>query len=565
MRYYNEFYSYDDIDLWSPDAWKDYGSKGEPLFGKLLQLNAAKETVDHYADRHDEVRDATNREPYFTDVVEYWKEQGLVFNSCGMMNVTMVPVSVVEKRNAAPKVLFIPAARKFGAPDPHWAMNLLEDHKDILLQAAKEEVLVQFVSFAITEMGIETQGTFRITYQPVYLDISALFDAGLTLTDVEGIDASKFRGSILCGTPVVLYTNMWQENKAHQVIISGMYHRNVPNWNHDMQIRSACGRLQAESFHMEHDFRSPFDPKIDAFWEKKGLICDNNIYDNNDRDWYVVVAPKSITTKPDVKIPLVCIMKEPRTAFPEAMETAFQFYYEYLDLAAQGQMIVLYYANETPDENETLVDIIAEAEKKYPIDPQRIYITGQSHNGYYALEFYRRHPDIIAAAATLCDPIGLELGAMMSGVYESDPEKYIASFAAHDMPLINFNGELENRYPSAPAGSEQERKNTRYFKWRLEAFRCPPRTDEEIVAAKTTGDYVSRRNGIPADRTEVQFVMGTELYISDLKNIDGNWHLRFVTQENLPHMITPQMAHISWSYMRRFARDRKTGESIELY
>ena len=60
--------------------------------------------------------------------------------------------------------------------------------------------------------------------------------------------------------------------------------------------------------------------------------------------------------------------------------------------------------------------------------------------------------------------------------------------------------------------------------------------------------------GLYADRTEVRFSMGHEVYIADVQNNDGNWQLRFVSIENLPHMITPQMAELSWEFLRRFAR-----------
>lgn len=562
MRYYNEFYSYDDIKLWDETSWEAHKSKGAPLFAKVLDLAKQLETVDHYAGRNDEVTDSVNRAPYFENVVAQWKQDGMIFNSCGMMGVTMIPESVAQRRNLAPKVLLVPAT--VDMKDPHWAMNMLENHRRLLLQAAKEEILVQFLfRDLMIELGIETQGTLKINYEPVYLDVTVLKNAGVTLTDIDGIDPADYPDeTMLAGVPVVEVTDKWQDNFAHQIAISRMYRMFQKNWNDDMQIHSACGKAQAESFHMEYDYTTPADPKIASFWEKKGLLYEDHYYGN---DWYVTLAPKSITTKLDQKIPLLCIMKEPRTAIPQAMQTAFQFYYDFLELAAQGQFMVLYYAMETPDDNELLVDILKEVGNKYPVDPQRIYLTGQSHNGYYGLEFYRRHPDLIAAAATLCDSIGLELGAMMKGVYEKDMDATIASFASHDMPLINFSGELENQYPSVAPGSVREEELAQYFRYRLAAFNCADRTIEEIKNAKFSSDYVTKKNGIPADRTEVQFVLGTELYISDLKNKKGKWHLRFITQENLPHMITPQMAQLCWSFLRRFARDRETGETIELY
>ena len=67
----------------------------------------------------------------------------------------------------------------------------------------------------------------------------------------------------------------------------------------------------------------------------------------------------------------------------------------------------------------------------------------------------------------------------------------------------------------------------------------------------------------------VCLVIGLKLYTQwvlkpmfDYKNSDGNCHLRLVTLENLPHMITPQMVELSWSFLRRFCR-KSDGSIVE--
>ena len=67
----------------------------------------------------------------------------------------------------------------------------------------------------------------------------------------------------------------------------------------------------------------------------------------------------------------------------------------------------MFFAAEDPDDNDVLCDIIKDAVKKYPIDEQRVYITGHSHNGHFTREFAYRHADIIAAAASLGNFPGL--------------------------------------------------------------------------------------------------------------------------------------------------------------
>ena len=223
--------------------------------------------------------------------------------------------------------------------------------------------------------------------------------------------------------------------------------------------------------------------------------------------------------------------------------------------------MLLFFAMESPEDNELLCDILAEAEALYPIERERVYITGQSHNGYLALEFARRHPERIAAIATLNDRHGIS-----SPNYSVDPvpvsDEMLDDFAAFELPLINICGAIENVFPHTEKGSTAYKNAIDAYRRRLRAFRCPDRTDEEIEAALTSENKAERMNGVPADRSETVVSMGMEAYISDVQNRDGKWQLRFVTLENLPHMISPQMAELSWSFLRRFAR--RDGRIVEL-
>jgi hypothetical protein len=86
----------------------------------------------------------------------------------------------------------------------------------------------------------------------------------------------------------------------------------------------------------------------------------------------------------------------------------------------------------------------------------------------------------------------------------------------------------------------------------------------EIAATKNSTDYVERLLGIPADKTEVLFLEGSENCIADIKNVDGKYHLRILALGNMPHTVTPAMSDLSWSFVRHFARYQETGACIEL-
>jgi hypothetical protein len=100
---------------------------------------------------------------------------------------------------------------------------------------------------------------------------------------------------------------------------------------------------------------------------------------------------------------------------------------------------------------------------------------------------------------------------------------------------------------------------------RLQASRCPMKSREEIMAAERSEDYVTRLYGIPNDGSLLQVIDGVEHYIIDIKNIDGRKHLRIVGIENMVHTPEPTMPMVAWTFMRRFARDQKSGKVIELF
>ncbi len=567
MADYNKFYTYPDLYLWRDETYRGCMNAAGPLFLKLGELLRDNPLKDHFPDRVDLTRDAVNRAPYFTDYVESWKKRGMYFSCSGMMGEVMAPTAIKRHEIYEAAVLYVPCVLDRG--DPKQAMNLLAENEELLDWAAKENVLVQFVDCmesthgAMIEKLIESQGTYRISYKPLYLDISALTQNGLTLADVPGLDLKTWPDPVtLAGRTVVDISDKLEMRQAHQHSISEIYRRNQPEWDYERHVRTLAGKRQAESMHLELDCRDHRDPKMAAFWIQRGLRYEDHSFGH---EWYITVTPECAFDEPGKKLPLFIVMKEARTACPASTQTAFQFYYDFIELAAQGQFMLLFFALETPEDNdEVLPGILREVIERYPVEPSRVYLTGQSHNGYYALEFYRRHPKLIAAAATLCDPVGLQVGAVID-YYKSRADEIIASFRAYDFPLIDINGNLENSYARTDRSAEKLADDVFYFENRMRAWKHRPYTREEILAAQSSPDYATRRNGVPSDRSELRFQMGDEIYLSDYQNEDGKWLFRYISIENTPHMIMPQMAELAWEFVRRFARNTETGESIEIY
>ena len=575
MAFYNRHYSYPDMFLWQDETYEGCMNTAGPLFLKLAELiEIEKKTSgekDFFPGRSemDLWQDEVNRVPYFQDYLEAWKKAGMHFSCSGMMGELMAPTAVKEHQVYEADVLYIPYVAD--REDPKQGMNLLEANRDVLEYAAENNILVQFaecresVHGAMIEKLIESQGTFRLAYKPIWLDISLLKKHGLTISDIPGLDASKWpEPREFAGRWVIDISDQLEMTQAHQHNISVIYRMQEARWHWDFErhIHTLAAKRQAESMHLEFDCRDHKDPKMAAFWKERGIRYEDHLLGH---ELYITLAPEGIFEQKAEKLPVLVVMKEARTSCPASTQTAFQFYYDFIELCAQGQFIMLFFALETPEDNdEVLPDIINEVLAQYPADPRRVYLTGQSHNGYYALEYYRRHPKQIAALAQLCDQAGLQSGAVID-YYKSRAEELIASFRAYDMPMIDINGSLENNYAKTNRTPQELDDDIFYFQNRMRALKMKVWSREQILAAKASSDYATRRNGLPADRTDTRFMMGDEVYISDYRDENGRWLYRFASIENTPHMIMPQMAELSWEFMRRFARDPETGESIELY
>jgi pimeloyl-ACP methyl ester carboxylesterase len=250
---------------------------------------------------------------------------------------------------------------------------------------------------------------------------------------------------------------------------------------------------------------------------------------------------------------------------PHQAVTAVSFYYEYLEIAAEGECMLLFFALESHDDNELLHTILGEAGEKFPLDRNRVYITGHSHNGRFSAEYARRHPEDIAALATLGNEPGQLSTEVTSGFFVVSDEQLDIQAAA-GIPIINLSGfnERNSMFPlhsDAPylrpgqwVALNTFEKRSESWRRRLRSADCPDKTVEEIVATRNSPDAVERLLGIPADSTEILFLDGAENYIADIKNKAGRKHLRIVALGNIPHIVTPAMIDIAWSYIRRFAK-----------
>ncbi len=583
-------YNYPHKELWNEKLW-------EPKRSQLIPLTAWIGAQNRSAHRINALPVEQRRTEGLFDpkanaladpaVLNYWSSKNLHYHCTSMGKsgwVAMVPNEHIGRigYNADMDTLIVLA--NADRNDPNWCMYLLERYESYLEAASQQHFALLFIVaddldkdndyISITQEAVVI---FRLNYKQFYLDVAPVYKAGLCLKDVEGFNYVGGDPDAACkdfgctkGLDVV---GRWQNQDS--LICKQVQSPSTSNLGYDLGklINSEVGRKLAEAVYLEYEYADAEDPALIAHWENMGL--DFRFHEHRGERWAAFV-PKDAKDAPDTKLPCVCIFQEINAFDPHQAVTGFAYFYQYQKIAAQGECILLYFAQETLDDNDMLCDIIDTAKTLYPIDPSRIYITGHSHNGRFSAEFIRRHPRLVAAVATLGNEPG-QLSPKVTGGFFAVTDKQLDIQAATDLPLINISGfnERNSQFPlnsDAPdvrpgqwVALDTLEKRTDSWQRRLRSANCPMRTAEEIAATRNSPDKAERCIGVPADKSETLYLDGSEIYIADIKNNAGKYHLRIVALGNMPHLVTPAMADLSWSYLRRFARDLETGECIELF
>jgi len=579
---WNKNYTYKNIDLWKAESWKDKYSLTCKLAKWIGDKNNAlirdKANLGIYDGRSDGIFDAKTGSVSYPDVIKYWDEKGLFYKATemgGVCWIAMLPHDVRNGMNNDPEVITVLHDADF--TNQNWAMNTIEYYHDYNETAAKEGVVMLYViSDGINDtfryIGIlqELAVIFRLKMNHVFMDISTVVDTGTKLSEIPGFVYRDLEGKAIDPDTAVEYigkipvldiTSRWQNRISllYEFITSEMSQH--PAFNLDRHIHSACGRKMAEAMELEHKYEDAQDTRLLKLLESKGLRYES--HDKNGQQW-VSVAPLNAYDKGAEKIPVMLIFQEVTFINKYQPVIALSSFYEYLDIAAGGELMLLFFAMESADDNDLFYDIVKDAAKIYPIDLSRVYVTGHSHNGHFTAEFMRRYHKEVAAVATL----GMSHGLLAPG-YSHEvikvTDEMVEMMTGFDVPLINIIGIGENEFTNYALGTQGYKNAVDSWQRRLKAFNCPMKSYEEIAAVKNSPDYATRMVGVPNDGTDIQYKYGCECYIANIRNNSGKYHLRLVTLENLPHICAPQMPGLSWDFVRRFARDLKTGEVIELY
>lgn len=591
----NKYYNYPHKELWEDHAWDQRRSQLVPLTAWIGEKNRAHYRIEGKpeGERRAEGRfDPKANALTDPEVVEMWERKGLHYHctSMGFGWVAMIPVEHMGRQGYDDRMDTVIALVNADQKDPNWCMYILRRYESYLESAAREHFAILFIAADRLDLegeyiSIVQEATviFHLNYNRFYLDISTVQQEGVKLAEIPGFRYTEEDGAtpmdpdeavtLIGCVPTLPAAKRWT-NKDSLIykLIRGKAYSNL-GYDYDVLINSGVGRDLAKAMYLEYQYDDAEDPGLMRYWDDMGLNCE--FHDKNGEQW-VTFVPKAALEQDEEKLPCVCILQEVNRFDPHQAVTAFAYFLQYHEIAAQGDCMLLYFVLETLDDNDLLHEILNDAKKRYPLDASRVYITGHSHDGRFSAEYMRRHPMEIAAIATLGNEPGQLAPQYTSGFFQVSDEQ-LAIQASVDMPLINISGfnERNSQFPlniDAPSvrpgqwvAMDTFEKRAESWQRRLISARCPMRTVEEIRATRNSDDLAERNIGVPSDRTEVLTLEKSENYIVDIKNVEGKYHLRMVALGNMPHTVTPTMVNLSWSFMRRFARDQETGACVELW
>jgi hypothetical protein len=488
--------------------------------------------------------------------------------------VTVTPGRVLADNEHKAPVVIVPVVLE--KRDVFWAMNVLVHFKKYNeLCAERGDFILDYYVMDKSMAGIGqslSAGDFGDPNR-IFFDISVLEEIGAKVADIPGLDwqdqdrTNHDPDAQIEHIGFIPVLNIAGKREARPNFSLGPKDRGqfpgiLVSFDAQRVEHGLLGEHWMEGISFAFNHGKDDDPAIEANFERMGLIGGERAYKG---ERYFMYVPMQAIEQ-GTKLPLVLINSEISYSNPYSISSTYANYLDYFKLAASGNLNILIFNIGTPQAMDHAYELIKQLERTEPVDSSRIYVTGHSHMGFEGREFAYLHPDMVAAAAPLGNATGYAAPAYSHESIVVDDQR-IENWSKIDMPLITIGAAGEELSPHSIPSLILPDYDLFIEAWqrRLKASRAPVKTREQIMAAEHSHDYVTRLYGLPNDGSSLQMIDGVEHYIIDVKNIDGKNHMRFVAVDNMFHAIEPTMPMIAWTFMRRFARDQRTGKVIELY
>jgi pimeloyl-ACP methyl ester carboxylesterase len=290
----------------------------------------------------------------------------------------------------------------------------------------------------------------------------------------------------------------------------------------------------------------------------------------------------------------------------------------YTRIAGQEGFMIAFLQNTNRENVDRILGII---ERNYPLDPERVYISGFSQGGYQTHSAYFRTPEKFAAAAPCgndiyrpWDNFDIPYTEMeeehlrqsfvpffqMTGAVEAsnfvpltgwkprkdwndvgNPETYIDPRKNDDLDPTRIHDpgrgyrdpsrlRLKQGHswgqctpPAPPDGLDKHQWMMNRINQRMWLLGCEPRDVKRCLSyADTPEDELHHIIGIYGDKESIISYFGAKHYIVDIFNKDGFHAFRYVSVENCPHWPYLMMGELAWDFFKQFRRDGATKKIV---
>lgn len=580
----NQYYRYPNIGLWETETWKDKIPPLTKLIAYMQETYQIEEStyVPSYSIEGELTKNPLYRaKTHGIDdpaVVKEINAMGLHYHCTGQGGrapigercwIIIGPQKAVDNWTKLPMLLVFD---KQDETDPRWTMRSVKKYWRLVEAAAKsmDHFLVIKTDMDVDYAGIwinilqEICCLYPIDTKQVHLDVSGIVDH-MKLKDVpnyryittDGKEADPDENIETFGQygiPTINIHRQWDNCDSLHRALCMTHPMNEGRFDRQWLVHSQVGKNMAQDMLYEWNYRTVEDPNFISEMEGKGLVYQVKRDARGDR--YCLAFPRQ-QYEEGIKLPVVLVIQEVYEGNEHLAVTAHSYAAEWLEIAAQGECCVIYYALEDIISNDNAIAIIKNEASQLPIDLSRVYLTGHSHDGYFTYAMANRNPDFVTAIATL--------GMAICPEGMNTPPDYMNchEIMNHDMPTVNITGLCESSFPT----DEDDKLNRWVPQWKhtFKNHSIPARTSEQILSSFDSTNYVEKTTCMAGDRFHLLWKDGIEFYTVDFLNNEGKNHLRVIRQQNMPHTITPMMCTLSWDFLRRFKRDPETHQIIELF